>query len=175
MALVSGVSRTGEKAILLILALSILGLLRFSVAALKEIAKVPWVPPRVAWFLFAGLIGASVWFSAHPDRRWIDPVFERTTEILTAVAAILTVDALLCRKLHPPRAFDWPATLSLACAIGIPMSIRFWEPQIEDQYRHPWLLPSYTIAFGAHMLARGVERVALTTTTPRRKPGELRR
>jgi len=150
--LASGATRAGNRAVLLLFAVTMLGLLRFGVSALKQIATAHWT-------LFGCLISAIVWLSAHYDPEEVAPALKSTTEILGAVAAILTVDALMRRQIHPPRPFDWPATLSLACAMGIPMFIRFWRPQIDDQYGHPWLLPSYALAFGAHMLARGVERI----------------
>lgn len=146
--LTSGTTRAREKAILLIFAVTILGLLRFSVAALKEVATVRWIAPRYAWIPFGCLISAIVWYSVHPDWEVIASVAERSTEILAAVAAMLTVDALLRRQFHQPELFDWAGTLSLICGIGIPAFIRFWWPvTAEDSWGHPWLLPSYGISF----------------------------
>jgi hypothetical protein len=153
MALVSGVSRTGERAILLIFAITVLGVLRFSVARLKEAAAVRWVPPRFAWIPFGCLISAIVWSSVHADWEVMVPAAERSTEILAAVAAILTVDAVMRRQSHQPQAFDWPATLSLLCGIGIPAFGRFWWSS-EDSWGHPWLLPTYGITFMVHLVAR---------------------
>jgi hypothetical protein len=159
--LASGTTRAGEKVILLIFAVTILGVLRFSVAALKEVATVRWIPPRFAWIPFGCLISAIVWYSVHSDWEVIEPVAERSTEILVAVAAMLTVDALMRRKFHQPQAFDWAGTLSLICGIGVPAFVRFWWPgTAEDSWGHPWLLPSYGISFVVCLFARVVARAS---------------
>jgi hypothetical protein len=145
--LASGTTRAREKAILLIFAITILGVLRFSVAALKEVATVRWIPPRFAWIPFGCLISATVWYSVHSDWEIMMPVAERSTEILAAVAAILTVDAL------QPKAFDWAATLSLICGIGVPAFGRYWWSG-DDSWGHPWLLPTYGISFVICLVAR---------------------
>jgi hypothetical protein len=161
MSLASGTPHVREKAVLLIFAVTILGVLRFSVAALKEVATVPWVPPRFAWIPFGCLISATVWYSVHSDWEVMVPVVERSTEILVSVAAILTVDALMRRQFHQPQAFDWAFTLSLLCGIGVPAFIRFWwSGTAEDSWGHPWLLPSYGISFVVYLFARAVARVS---------------
>ena len=155
MALVSGVSRTGERAILLIFAITVLGVLRFSVARLKEAAAVRWVPPRFAWIPFGCLISAIVWYAAHPDRANLDTLFEFCAQCLAAACAILSVDAITQRGIREPQAFDWAATLSLICGIGLPAFIRLWWPgTAEDSWGHPWVLPTYGISFVACLFAR---------------------
>jgi hypothetical protein len=155
--LTSGTTRAREKVILLIFAVTILGLLRFSVAALKEVAKVHGTPPRFSWIPFGCLMSAIIWYSVHSDWEAMVRVAERSTEILVAVAAILTVGTLMRRKFHQPQAFDWAATLSLICGIGVPAFIRFWRSgTVEDSWGHPWLLPSYGISFMVCLVARAL-------------------
>ena len=148
MALISGASHTAERAILLIFAVTILGVLRFSVARLKEAAAVHWIP-------FGCLISAIVWYAAHPDRANVDTLFEFCVHSLAAASAILTVDAIMQRSIRERKAFDWPATLSLICGIGIPAFIRFWQSGMaEDSWR--WLLPTYGITFAVCVVARAL-------------------
>lgn len=154
--LACGTTHARGKVILLIFGVTILGLLRFSAAALKEVATVRWIPPRFSWIPFGCLICAILWYSVHPV-----PVVERSTEILAAVAAILTVDALMRRKFHRPHLFDWAATLSLICGIGVPAFIRFWRAgTAEDSWGHPWLLPSYGISFVVCLLTHLVAQAS---------------
>jgi hypothetical protein len=150
--LASGTTRERGKVILWIFDVTILGVLRFSVAALKEVATVRWIPPRFSWIPFGCTVSAILWYSVHPV-----PIAELSTDILAAVAAILTVDALLRRKFHQPQLFDLAATVSLICGIGIPAFIRFWRPA-EDWWGHPWLLPSYGISFAVCLFARAVRK-----------------
>ena len=155
--LASGTTHVREKAILLIFSVTILGVLRFSVAALKEVATVRWIPPRFSWIPFGCLVSAIVWYSVHSDWEVMARVAERSTEILAAFAAILTVDALMRRKFHQPQAFDWAGTLSLICGVGVPAFIRFWRSgTAEDSWGHPWLLPSYGISFVVCLVARAL-------------------
>jgi hypothetical protein len=157
MALISGVSRTRERAILLIFVVTILGALRFGIARLKETAAVRWVSPRYAWIPFGGLISAIVWYAVHPDRENIDTVFEFCVQSLAAACAILSVDAITQRGIREPQAFDWAATLSLICGIGVPAFIRFWRSGMdEDSWGHPWLLSSYGISFVVCLAARAL-------------------
>ena len=144
MALTSGVTRQHERAVLIIFALTIIGLLRFGAAALKNVAG------GFHWLRFGCLFSAIVWCSAHADRPAIAFMFDATTQTLAAACAVLTVDAIMRRK--PPA---WSATLALLCGIAIPAFCRFWWPDLnEDAWRYGWLLPSYGIAFLSTVLLR---------------------
>jgi hypothetical protein len=148
--LTGGSTHVREKTVLAIFAVTILGLLRFSVAALKEIATISWVPLRFSWIPFCSTICAIIWYSVYP--YWE----ERSPEILVAVAAILTVDALMRRKFHQPKAFDWAGTLSLICGIGVPAF-----GMDEDSWGHPWLLPTYGISFVVSLLTHLAARLRI--------------
>jgi hypothetical protein len=152
--LIVDVTRSHQHAVLQILALTMLGSLRFGVAALRKAAPVQWI-------FFGALIGTIVWYATQPPTNGMEGMLELSTNFLAAASAILTVGALTRSGVREPKMFDVAATLSLACGLGTPAFARFWWPEIDDSWGHPWLLPTYAIAFVAHLLLskRGARRL----------------
>ena len=161
-ALMSDTTRLHVHAIFQVLAFTIVGCLRFGVAALRRAAPVHWIS-------FVGVIGTIVWYAARPLPTGAEGVLEGCTDFLAAASAILTVNAITRSSEREPKIFDVPATLSLVCGLGIPALIGFWRPETNQQmeeysWGHPWLLPSYGIAFLAQLTGRGLLSPSLSSS-----------
>ena len=142
MALTSGVSKRGEKAILLIFGVTLLGPLRFGVRALEKASG--------NWMICGCFMSAAVWLAVHPDWEHAAALLELCTLALTAICAIQTANSLV----HIPQpGIDWAGCISLTLAVATIVFTWFWyAPQ--DTWGHPWLLPGYGVAFLTQLLCR---------------------
>jgi hypothetical protein len=157
MALTSGASRTGEKVILLIFALTLLGPLRFGVRALEKASG--------NWLICGCFMSAAVWLAVHADWERTAALFELSTLALAAIGAILTANALV----HIPEPeVDWTEGLSFTLAVGGIAFAWFWyAPQ--DTWGRPWLLPGYGVAFLTQLLCRAALALKFRNATRQQK------
>jgi hypothetical protein len=146
MALTSGTSRAATNAVLLVLAISMLGVLRFGMSALKRATD-------NLWLLLGCLISATTWLAAHPYREDVQTLAQRTSETLPVCAAILTADAVLRSR---DSDSDWLSLVSLFLAVAILSFAHLWRV---EEYPQAWMLPSYALAFAIQMTLRLTQRV----------------
>lgn len=131
---------------MLIVAVTLFGSLRFGMRALEE-----KLPGRFSLLAQGCSISAIVWFSLHPTTKGIETVFEFCTMALVAASAVLTADVIARRQLVRARRIDWVGTLALVSGLAVPACIR-----VAESWWHPWLLPSYGIAFTVCLFGRMV-------------------
>lgn len=141
---------------MLVAAITTFGAMRFGIRSLAESASVRSLRSWWSLVLLGCLASVTAWFSF--------PMFEKTFEplatSLAVAAAVLTADFVTRSWLADRvRRFDRIGVIALLAGLATPLYVPGWMVGAGDnQWWHPWLLPSYGVAFLVCVLGRSVSR-----------------
>jgi hypothetical protein len=135
---------------------TIFGAVRFGVIVLKEIVR-----SRILLPAFGAIAAGCSLDFLYPAPA----MFEVSAKCLVVVAAVITADVVLGGRPDRARRVNWVGTVALAAGLTIGLG---WRPLIDDSldpnWWHPWVLPSYVVAFVVCLAGRLLE--AEWTTSP---------
>jgi len=148
---------------MMLAAISSFGAIRFGIRALVDSASIRPLGSRSTLVLLGFLAGAIVLVSADPYA----PTFELLTNVLAVAAAVLTADFVTRSwRVDRARRFDWIGTSALLAGLTTPLYMPSWiVGEGDDQWWHPWLLPSYGVAFLVCLLGRTIRRLSTSDTS----------
>ena len=143
---------------MMLAAITAFGAIRFGIRALVDSASIRPLGSRWTLVLLGFLAGAIVLVSADPYA----PTFQLLTNLLAVVPAVLTAD-FVTRSWRVDRAqrFDWIGVTALIAGLATPFYIPNWIVGADDNpWWHPWLLPSYGVAFLVCLLGRTARQIS---------------
>jgi hypothetical protein len=153
MALWGKAARTGLRGTMMIAAITTFGAARFGARALNDVVSIPALGKRRIWLVLSVCIWASAWIAGH---EWfIDPstLFEISATSLAIVAAVLTGDFATGFRRDQRTPVDWVGSAALLAGLATFTCGWFFDPSAE-RWWHPWLFPSYGVAFIVCFLGR---------------------
>jgi hypothetical protein len=140
-------------------AITMFGAMRFGFRALVDF--LPTSLLRSRWTL--ALVGCLVvtLCCVNRDDAILDRVFEVLTTCLAVIVAVLTADFVTrSGRADRVRKFDWIAVTALIAGLATPLYVPGWLVGAGDnQWWHPWLLPSHGMAFLVCLSGRMVRRL----------------
>jgi hypothetical protein len=156
MALWSRVARSAMPGLMMLVMITMFGAVRFGARALAEAVSVGRGNTLRQFVLPACFIAAIVWCSLNQDAANVVRLFEITATCLTVAAAVLTADSLTRQwRTEPAPRIDAVGLIALLTGLATPFCLPYWTGLGDaDSSTHPWLLPSYGVAFLVCLLGR---------------------
>ncbi len=155
MALWSRAARSAMPGPIMLVMITMFGAVRFGARALADSVSIGRGNPLKQFVLPACFIAAIVWCSLHQDAAYVVRLFEITVECLAVAAAVLTADYLARQwRTGPAPKIDVVGLIALFTGLATPFCMPYWTGIGTDSSTHPWLLPSYGIAFLVCLLGR---------------------
>jgi hypothetical protein len=158
MALWSGAAGSAMAPRMMLTSITIFGAVRFGAKVLAEA-----VGSRV---VIAALGAMAVWWSVRPFDL-APAVFEVAAKCLVVVAAVLTAEFASGQRRDRARRVDWIGFGALVVGLAVGFGWR-WpiDDSINANWWHPWLLPSYAVAFLTCLAGRLCSRSKTPATAP---------
>jgi hypothetical protein len=163
MALWWHVARGALPGRMLVAAITTFGAMRFGIRSLAESALKRSLRSWWSLVLLGCLAGVTVWFSY--------PMFEKPVDLLATclavAAAVLTADFLTRSwRADRVRRFDWIGAIAVLAGLATPLYVPGWLAGADDNpWWHPWLLPSYAVAFLVCLFGRTARRLSTSDTS----------
>jgi hypothetical protein len=147
---------------MMVTAITIFGAMRLGVRALAESVSMRALGIGMRLVLLACFIGAITWTSLHQDFANLSTTFEWLATGLTVGGAVLTADFVTGkRRAEQVLRIDWIGVVALLAGLTTPFYLSRWMLNAAaDPWWHPWLLPSYIVAFVFCLLGRTVQRIS---------------
>lgn len=166
MALSSRASRVFLPALLLALSITVFGVARFGIRSLVSMVSSPTLSRRSQLLILTGFIAAIAGCMLHYGVTNY-PALDLSVHCLVVICAVVTADVMARKRMALSRKFDWVGMAALSAGLVAP----FFLPKsftrsaygIMETWWHPWLLPSYAIAFGICFCLRTVQERFMST------------
>ena len=161
MALWAHVARSSLPGRILVAAITMFGAGRFGVRMLAETVAVRSMKDRSKLAILACLADAITWLSFHQEAPTLLMAFEASITALALAAAVLTAD-LLSGSLTALRVqrVNWVGVLAFVAGSAVPICMPRWTHSVVESWWHPWLLPSYGVAFLVCLSGRALQTIA---------------
>lgn len=137
--------------------ITVFGAVRFGARALATVVSVPWLGQRTQRMLLACSIASIAWLSVRPWAAGLERSLELSTAILTVFAGVLSADAVYRNPKQVGRRprIDWVGTSAVFAGLIAAVAVNAWAAHGGwGTWFHPWLLPSYAVAFMACLSGR---------------------
>jgi hypothetical protein len=149
---------------MMVAVITIFGAIRFGVIALAESLMLAVLARR--WRLIvSGLVICTIaWISVHLNAGEHSTILELAVEGLVVTAAVITADFVAGRWRMPhSRWIDWIGVAALLAGLATPLCLPHRMQGFgTDGWWHPWILPSYGVAFAVCLSGRALRRLKVT-------------
>jgi hypothetical protein len=168
MALWSHEARSALTGRMMITAVTMFGVVRFCAKALTEVAAIR-TGTRWGWALLGCFVLAIAWCSLHIYAMPSAIAIDWSGRCLGVAGAVVMVDFLTKkRRVEEAPKVDWVGLIAVLAGLATPLFVPH-EPleSASNPWWHPWLLPSYVLAFMVCICGRLLQKLPILDRLPR--------
>jgi len=149
LALWGGAADSAVPGPMLLAVITMFGAIRFGAMALADSLSVHALGRWLRWASFVPIVGVTVWASFNQYAPSLMTALAVSAGCLAVAGAVLTADAVIGKRpAEKMRKIDWVGVAALLAGFAVSLYMSHcvaWAPP--DPWWHPWLLPSYGVAF----------------------------